>query len=282
MYSKATLPKGLLDPPTAQNLADVMFEIGKDLIGSKDFKMATKWLSRAHEVISTQELDRLSRDAVELRLSICQGLVHALLRVQSPEAKNKAENLLSELESQIGDKPIVLLLRLDSIEQAPPEEFDAQAYAAILRRMIWTFDLSEANFKLLKHYSRKLYDKSPQLGAGVLEEFLTGKILSSRQMSWIEQLVISVLWMATSGPGEQLTSSDSTAHLHSLFTDVQENLGEKLSSRAAVVAQTVSLAPNLQYEMCLTLKPVDLEEDHVGLLTKSVCRCRGLVPSGPS
>ena len=58
----------------AEEMADVLFELGKDLQERKHFDVAASWLERALNTIDSQDLDRLSEHAGDLRLSIMQRL----------------------------------------------------------------------------------------------------------------------------------------------------------------------------------------------------------------
>ncbi|KAK1478311.1 hypothetical protein CTAM01_15036 [Colletotrichum tamarilloi] len=169
----------------------------KDLSKKEDFGMAVRWLERGYDIINAQDLSLLSRDAIELRLSVCQALIHALLGLGTPESSEKALDLVSYIESEIGEKPVVLLLRLELLQKAPAEIFDIEAYADILRRMVRSFNFSEAHFKLLVHHARKLHDKSPTLATSVVDGMLRGTIVSSGRGEWVERLVLLRIWMET-------------------------------------------------------------------------------------
>jgi hypothetical protein len=62
------------DPECAEDLADVLYELGKGLCNKKQYELAAVWLERALDAIDDQELDRLSDNASELRLAIMQQL----------------------------------------------------------------------------------------------------------------------------------------------------------------------------------------------------------------
>jgi hypothetical protein len=70
MYQKAAHSLVAYDSILAEKLADVLYEIGKSLFARKEFEVSIRWLERAHDVLGDQELERLSDDATELRLSI--------------------------------------------------------------------------------------------------------------------------------------------------------------------------------------------------------------------
>ena len=115
MHAKvADLGDNLL-PSEAECLADLLFEIGKDLQHRGEYGQAAKWLERSHNVLAAQELDRLSQDAAELRLSIMHflgvfkdlkpesfadcRLVRALLECKMEDSFEKAARFLSVMEN---------------------------------------------------------------------------------------------------------------------------------------------------------------------------------------
>jgi hypothetical protein len=74
MFKKITTAHITPDPALTENLADALYEIGKGLFGRKQFDMAVRWLERAHDILSEQELEHLSDNGGELRLAIMQLL----------------------------------------------------------------------------------------------------------------------------------------------------------------------------------------------------------------
>lgn len=74
LFNKASLPSNNLGPAVAENLADLLYEIGKNFLQKKQYEMAVRWLERSLDALSCQDLDRLSPDAGDLRLSIMHDL----------------------------------------------------------------------------------------------------------------------------------------------------------------------------------------------------------------
>jgi hypothetical protein len=72
--NKSELRSSQLGPATAESLADLLYEIGKDQAKHGRHDLAVKWLERAYDVLGDQDLERLSADAGELRLSIMQSM----------------------------------------------------------------------------------------------------------------------------------------------------------------------------------------------------------------
>ena len=235
MFNKSISSKQFFDASTAESLADVLYEMGKDLLGKKQYAIAVKWLDRAHNVLVDQELDRLSMDASELRLSIVESLIKALLGLQDPESADKARSLVNLLENEMGDKLIVLLLRLELISAPTNDIFDSTSYCDVLQRMTRTMVLTESNFKLIMHHVRKLAEKSPGLASRSLDELLKLRIVPAGKAEWAEKAIITRLWMTTN----QKDGTDALVALGELLSMVLDGLSEPFSPAASLAAQTV-------------------------------------------
>ncbi|KAI8296835.1 Transcriptional regulator [Colletotrichum sp. SAR 10_98] len=235
MYDKGQPTIQTLDPGSAELLTEVLFEIGKDFSNKGDFKMAVKWLERAYDIINSQELDRLPRDALELRLSVCQAHIHALLGMNTSEASQKAHDLVSYVEQEVGEQPVVLLLRLELLQKAPAEVFGVEAYADILKHMVQRFNFSEAHFKLLIHHARKLGDKSPSMALRMVNGMLKSNIVSSGREEWVERLVLLRLWMEESQRDSELAIDE----LMNVLRGVEADLTQPFGASAAVAALTI-------------------------------------------
>ncbi len=72
MFRKASVMDKHLDPNIAESFADLLFEIGKDQLENKQYELAVRWLERSYDVLLEQDLERLSSDAGELRISIIE------------------------------------------------------------------------------------------------------------------------------------------------------------------------------------------------------------------
>lgn len=237
MFKKSISSKQFFDPNTAESLADALFEIGKDLLKSEQHQMAVKWLERAYDVIDGQALDRLSTDAGELRISIMEAIVRALLGLKEVNAADKARGLVLLLENEIGDRLVVLLLRLELLSATDDGSFDSISYRDVLQRMIRSITLSPANFKLVMFHIRKLNDKSPTLSCGALDYFLNLRVLTSEQDGWLEKALITRIWMTIS----QRDSHEAFISLESILSNTASHLSKPLNSAFTLAAHTVSL-----------------------------------------
>lgn len=232
MYTKAEKVQRSISAQAAENLADVLYEIGKDLTSKRDFAMAHKWLDRANKILETQDVDQLSREGTELRMAIFQALVKAFIGLSTTESLKQAAELVEYIESEVGNKLLVLLLRLELINASPGEVFDCDAYADILRRIVQSVNVTEATFKLMVHHLRKLHSKAPGLACTVSDDLLRNLLKIGRD-DWIERLVLTRIWMITT----QRDAVEVIETAHKEISKVESPLGPD----ATIAGQTVRL-----------------------------------------
>ncbi|KAI0484299.1 meiosis protein SPO22/ZIP4 like-domain-containing protein [Xylariaceae sp. FL0804] len=235
LYAKIEKLPQICDPVLVEKLSDTLFELGKGLSGKKDYPLATKWLKRAYSSINSQDLDRLSREAIELRLAISQALVQACLETGTTEAFEEAENLVGYLESVLGDKFVVLLLRLELLFRSPAEVFDHQACSNVIRRMIRSVDLSDQSFKVIVYNIRKLEEKSPNLARDVLDEFIVARIVRAQRDDWLSKVLILRVHMTASHE----ETPENLQELESILQEIESSTGKPLSATTALGAQTI-------------------------------------------
>ncbi|KAF7547940.1 hypothetical protein G7Z17_g7379 [Cylindrodendrum hubeiense] len=234
MYSKAEGLRHHLDAASAEHMADTLRHIGSDLSSKGDYPMALKWLRRAYELINGQELERLSAEGLELRLAICHHLVQVLLAIGSPEHLREADDLVAYVESEIGDKPVVLHWKLEILQKSPSEVFDIDACTSILRRMIRTIDLSDAVLGFLLHNIKELHDRSSRLTIGLLDELLLTRLLPAGKPDWIGKAVIRRVWMSTMEPESPTAATD----LMTLIARIPQGPSTSLNADVAIAAQS--------------------------------------------
>ena len=230
MFQSGHLAPESLERFQAEKLADLLYELGQDMSSKKDSPMAVKYLGRASDVINSQEPERLSRDAVELRTTITQALNTALLENGTAEDLDRATNLVAGLQSEMGNGLVVLLLRLEVLQKPLAEIFDSGAYAHVIHQMIKIFNFTGSTFKLILYHVRKLHDKSPGLGCALLDDLIKA-VRNVETTEWIERLVVTRIWMATN----QLDSLGAAQSAQDVISSLQRFLG----ADAAIAAQAV-------------------------------------------
>lgn len=220
----------------AENFSDLLFDIGRELLDKDQHEMAVKWLDRAYSILATQDLDRLSFEAGELRTSIIQSLVTAHLSLLTEDSFEKAAGLVNLLEHEVGDKLIVLLLRLELLSSPMNDVFDGSDYGAILRRMIKTVVFTDSNLKLILHRIHILHVKNPSIACTVLDELLLSRVLPEANMVWTEKVLIARLSMSIA----QRDSLEMLDSLNSVLDQVARAVAKPVGPDVTSLAQTVS------------------------------------------
>ncbi|KAI9795239.1 MAG: hypothetical protein M1835_006135 [Candelina submexicana] len=212
MFRKASVDDRHLDPNTAESSADLLFEIGKYHLKNKHYALAVQWLERSYDILHKQDLELLSNDAGELRISIIEKTVKGLLGLQGDDARTKAWSLVNLLGNELGDKSVVHVLKLELI--ATESLFDAQG--------------------IIGHI-HKLRAGSPDLACKALDNLLTMRTFSTGKEAWVEKVLITRLWISTN-------SSDTNNVLNQLYAildSIASNIKEPLTSHATHAAQTL-------------------------------------------
>jgi hypothetical protein len=74
MFAKSKQLSAALTPTSAETLADLLYEIGKDNLTKRNYEAATRWLERAYDALVDQDMEMLSPEASELRLSTMHSI----------------------------------------------------------------------------------------------------------------------------------------------------------------------------------------------------------------
>ncbi|KAK7533968.1 meiosis protein SPO22/ZIP4 like-domain-containing protein [Phyllosticta citribraziliensis] len=231
-YSKSGLDSSHLSPETAEMLADVLFEIGKDLLQKQECEKAVIWLDRAYNVIGEQSIEELTNDASELRLAVLNYLIRAHLKHKRPDAREKASGLIDVLEMSQGDKTVVSLLRMDLLTSQ--ENPDVVNYHEALDRMMRLVVLTEQNFRTVIHHIHRLMNWSPDLSLKTLDDLLYSRLFEHQNKAWIEKAIVTRIWITV-----ESNDQDSIEALFEIFDNVHQNMGEPFSAPATHASQTI-------------------------------------------
>lgn len=155
---------------------------------------------------------------------------------KTQENLKRAEDCVAFVETELGDKPVLLLLRLELLQSVPDEEFDPLAYESVLHRMVKSFNFTNEHFKFMLHHARRLYDRSATLACSVMGDLIATKILPSEKGEWIEKALVLRVFMATG----QSSVLENCIELGDLLSKVKESMVESIQPAAAAAAQSVS------------------------------------------
>jgi hypothetical protein len=74
MFAKCKKLTDALTSSSAETLADLLFELGKDNLAKRNYEVAIRWLERAYDTLGEQDMEMLSPEASELRLSTMHSI----------------------------------------------------------------------------------------------------------------------------------------------------------------------------------------------------------------
>ena len=233
MLTKVNLDADNLDPSSAEDLADLFFEIGSSQSKKTQWIEAVYWLERAHDILLGQSLHLLSSDAGELRISIIHSMARALLNLDSQDSRERAWNAVCELELEWGDRLVVLLLKLDIF--VTDASHSVQNYSDILHRIVRTVHLTDTNVKTILHHVHKLRSRSPLMAHHVLVTLLSERLLGAEEPSWTEKALITIIWNCTNSTD----FLDALVLLSKVLDSLADGVVKALSPPATHAAQIV-------------------------------------------
>ncbi|KAL6711348.1 sporulation-specific protein 22 [Coniothyrium glycines] len=215
-----------------ESLADLCYEIGKDRFAKRDYDLAIRWLERAYDFLGDQESELSSPEAGELRLSTMHNIVQAHMKLRTPESKDKAWQMVKLLETDFGDKMIVLLLKIELLSEA--ETMDTPEFYNVLLRMIRTVVLNDANFKTIMHHIHRIKEHSIGTACRILEDLIEIRLFREENEKWIEKALVTRIWLGSiAGMNE-----NTLEQLQELFESVgQQSIS--LTAPATHAAQTL-------------------------------------------
>ena len=240
MLNKANPDTDKLEPSSAEELADLFFEIGSSQSKKTQWAEAVNWLERAHNILLGQSQDLLSSDAGQLRISIMHTMARAFLNLKSDGSQEKAWNIVRELELDCGDRLAVLLLKLDIF--ANDASHSAQDYCDILHKIVSTVHLTDTNVKTILHHVHKFRSRSPLMAHRVLVTLLFERLLGAEETKWIEKVLITIIWNCTNSTDflDVLTS------LSEVLDALANSAAKALNTHATHAAQIVRAIDHLQ------------------------------------
>ncbi|MCJ1472157.1 hypothetical protein MMC13_000804 [Lambiella insularis] len=218
------------DPVFTEKLADLLFEIGKERHEKAAHEAAVRWLERAHDVLSSQNLEGLSSDAGDLRIAISHTSARALMKVAGGGALEEAWNIANELDAGPSDKLVVLMLKLDLHDAT--SESDLQEYSNLLSRVVRTIHITEATFRTTLHYIHKLRSKSATFAHTLLEQFLLERLLDTGNPEWVDRLVVTIIWNMTTSTGIANEQNALRNMLDTLWGKLPHSIGRSATHAA--------------------------------------------------
>lgn len=222
----------MLEAAVAEELADVLFEIGHDQTNKCSYNSAILWLGRAYDVLTCQEIHDLSTDASALRSCIMHNLVKALLKERSEENNLRAWKIIHELETETENPVAVSLLKLQAFTG---DRSYVQDYYDVLVAIVRQIHLSDVNVRTILHHVHELQRRSARLAHTALVILLSDRLLAMDEVAWVEKTLMTILWNCTTSTDLE----DTTDQLEELLNTVSARFSSTLGTSATHAAQIV-------------------------------------------
>jgi hypothetical protein len=187
------------NPDTAEELAEVLYDIGKDEYEKKRFENAIRWLERALDILGDQNgAMSKSESVLDLKCSTISMLIKTLMDLHTPGTIQKAQSIMALMETEFGDRMLVLFLKLELLaaEKTP----EPGLYRSILLRLFRSTQLTKSNFKTLMHHVHKLRHLDPKEACQALDDFLTIRLFEQENEEFTERALVMRIWITTSLP----------------------------------------------------------------------------------
>ena len=207
----------VLEPSIAEQLADTLFEIGRDQLTKQRYKSALQWLDRAHDTLANQNPKDLSSDATEVRICIMHTTIGVLLKDRGEESISRAWNICHELEGETKNKIVIWLLQLQLLGV---DQSSAQNYYEVLDQVVRQVHLSDVNLATILHHAHELQRRNARLAHAVLTVLLSERLLAMDETAWVGKTLVMIVWNCS-------TSRDLGA-----MTDALEELLDKVVAKA--------------------------------------------------
>lgn len=270
MLAKIRPDPAELEPSSAEELADILFEIGRSQNCKSQWLEVIFWLGKAHDAISGQELQALSCNAEELQIGIFHGLARAFINEGGEENRAKAWDIIHKLDVECGNRLVVLLLKLDAF--ALDSKYSPQDYCEVLQTIVRTVHLTDTNIKTILHHVHKLRGRSSAMAHTVLSMLLSQRLLGAGEPKWLEKVFVTIIWNSA-------VSTD--------LSDVLQLLAELLDTLAS--GSVHALSPSATHAAQI-VSPSELSNTHANeqaaveahrnqLQSGYVRDCRSLVPA---
>jgi meiosis protein SPO22/ZIP4 len=207
MYAKTEPLREGLDSEAAERLAEVLYEIGRGLAEKAQYGPATTWLRRMLDVLSKQDVEMMSREALNLKDAAYQTLVTALLETGVEDDLVTAAGMVQQMAEEMGEKPVVLAMRLEIFDKASDEQFDGKIYADAILCVNRLLPSTDTNAGLVHQHIVSLHQRNPVIGCKTMDQWLFKQAQAGR-MEGLEAGIRERINMATVQKGVTQTIFD--------------------------------------------------------------------------
>lgn len=222
-------------PDISVKLADLAYEIGKDLLKSEMHEEAVGWLDRASKTLESLDQDHVSQEALELRSAVLADMVLCFIAQRTEDTLQRAADIVSFLdqENTTASRLGIHLLKFQLLEARDSSE--PIDFHQVLMQMIGTTILSPQSFKTIMYHVQKLHKLDPTLAQESLETLISVRLFEHGEMDLIEKAAVMRVWIAAQAPKD----SHSAKALSGLLLTINDSVPNVFSEEATHAAQTL-------------------------------------------
>lgn len=235
LFKKAIMARDIWTASTAEQFADLLYEIGRALSKQESTEESVNWFRKSAFVFELETLSDCNVSAAELKMTVMQALVKALLHVETPEALGEARSVLETIRSSFGAKLSCHLLEFDFHAHCPESSSEDMLQAILI--MIQGVSLNDPSYRTIMRCIYDLKSKDTALAARALEHLLLSRVLATGREEWIEQVVTVRLWMLA--PPGSATACDLAENL---ILSVDQAIDVPFSANATSMLHGVGVA----------------------------------------
>ncbi|PVH94353.1 SPO22-domain-containing protein [Periconia macrospinosa] len=233
MFAKCKQLKPVFTPANAENISDLLYEVGRGLLEKRNYELSARWMERAHDILEEQELEMLSPEAGELRLSIMQSIANCYMKLEGEDSRDKAWKMVRLLEADYQDKMAVSLLKLELLSKEPA--LNSQEFYAVLSRMIRIVVLNDRNFKTIMHHIHKIVERDSLTACKLIDDLIHMRLFREENDVWIEKSVITRIWICCTKMKSEITLEE----LRTFLDSIMQNVKGPFTAQATHATQTL-------------------------------------------
>ncbi|KAK5112103.1 hypothetical protein LTR62_004445 [Meristemomyces frigidus] len=246
-YAKVNTSELAASGDLSEKAADLLHEAARSCLAGKSWIASLKWCERALAALNSCDLEALSQDEPELRLSISATAVEAHLAIGDPSACSHALQIVDNMMDAhtLGPRIAAMLLKLQVLTAA--SDVDLHEVEKVVRQIISSAVLTDKTFKTIMQVVHRLKRISVRSSLASMWDLIDRRLLSACQehegsdetaLSRLETAVVTFTMFSTTAD-TQSSSQDTIAGITDLLDMIHKAHGRSLSSKAAHATQTL-------------------------------------------
>ncbi|KAK9465033.1 meiosis protein SPO22/ZIP4 like-domain-containing protein [Lipomyces arxii] len=214
-------------------LADILSDIGADMLRKRQFEDAKLWLSRAADMfLRIDAAEDMLETTIELKFNVMRNYVRALVGTNDTEDATKAKDVLRTMEDEFPSTIWLLDLKFDVARR---EDSTQEMHDAVIMQMIFLGTLTNSSFNIIMKEIQVLGAASPAMACRALDYLLTKKLALCNEQEWLETAFVTRIYLISKDASMQREESESA--LDRLFSELAKMISKPISAKAVYSSQ---------------------------------------------